>query len=59
MAELTVAATVENLEKVTAFVSARLAQLNCPAKIRSQMGIAVDELFGTLSTMPIPPISAM
>ena len=32
MKELTIDATVQNIEKVTAFVDEQLAQLNCPLK---------------------------
>lgn len=48
MTELTVTATVENLEKVTEFVTTRLAELKWPSKVKSQIGIVVDELFGNI-----------
>ena len=44
MKELRVDATVENIEKVTAFVDEQLTQLNCPMKEQMQINIAIDEL---------------
>ena len=49
MKELRVDATVENIEKVTAFVDEQLAQLNCPLKAQMQIDIAIDELFGNIA----------
>ncbi|MDD2213319.1 MAG: ATP-binding protein [Oscillospiraceae bacterium] len=49
MKEQTVAATVENLEKVTAFVEKQLEDLPCPLKTRMQVNIAIDELFGNIA----------
>ena len=48
MKELTIDATVQNIEKVTAFVDEQLAQLNCPLKAQMQIDIAIDELFGNI-----------
>ena len=49
MKELTIDATVQNIEKVTAFVDEQLAQLNCPLKAQMQIDIAIDELFGNIA----------
>ena len=49
MKELRVDATVENIEKVTAFVDEQLTQLNCPMKAQMQINIAIDELFGNIA----------
>lgn len=49
MKELTIDATVENIEKVTAFVDKQLESLNCPIKAQMQIDIAIDELFGNIA----------
>lgn len=49
MEELTINATVENIEKVTAFVDEQLETLNCPMKVQMQIDIAIDELFGNIA----------
>lgn len=49
MKELTVDATVENIETVTEFVNQQLEQLGCPLKIQMQIDIAIDELFGNIA----------
>lgn len=49
MKELTIDATVENIEKVTAFVDEQLEALNCPVKAQMQIDIAIDELFGNIA----------
>lgn len=49
MKELTIDATVENIERVTAFVDEQLEQLNCPLKAQMQIDIAIDELFGNIA----------
>ena len=49
MTELTVAATVENIETVTDFVNEQLEALDCPMKAQMQIGIAIDELFGNIA----------
>lgn len=49
MKELTIAATVENIEAVTAFVDEQLEALDCPMKAQMQIGIAIDELFGNIA----------
>ena len=48
MKELTIAATVENIETVTHFVNEQLETLDCPRKVQMQIDIAIDELFGNI-----------
>lgn len=55
MKELTVAATVENIEIVTSFVDEQLEELNCPMKAQMQIDIAIDELFGNIAHYAYTP----
>lgn len=49
MKELTINATVENIEKVTAFVDEQLEALGCPMKAQMQIDVAIDELFSNIA----------
>ena len=49
MKELTITATVENIETVTEFVNEQLEALDCPIKAQMQIDIAIDELFGNIA----------
>ena len=49
MKELTITATVENIEVVTDFVNEQLEALDCPMKAQMQIDIAIDELFGNIA----------
>ena len=49
MKELTIAATVENIEVVTDFVNEQLEEFDCPMKAQMQIDIAIDELFGNIA----------
>ncbi len=49
MKELTIDATVENIERVTAFIEEQLEPLGCSMKARMQIAIAIDELFGNIA----------
>ena len=49
MTELTIAATVENIEAVTDFVNEQLEALDCPMKVQIQIDIAIDEIFGNIA----------
>lgn len=49
MKELTIPATVGNIEKVTEFVNSQLEEINCPIKAKMQIDIAIDELFGNIA----------
>lgn len=49
MKELTINATVENIETVTAFVDEQLEEMGCPMKAQMQIDIAIDELFSNIA----------
>ena len=49
MPELKIAAKIENLEAVTAFVDERLEAHDCSLKARTQIDIAIDELFTNIA----------
>ena len=55
MKELTIAATVENIETVTEFVNEQLEALDCPIKAQMQIDIAIDELFGNIAHYAYSP----
>ena len=55
MKELTIAATVENIEVVTDFVNQQLELLECPMKAQMQIDIAIDELFGNIAHYAYTP----
>lgn len=47
--ELTVEATIKNVQTVTDFVNAQLEDFGCPMKAQMQIDIAIDELFGNIA----------
>ena len=49
MKELTLQATVENIETVIDFVNEQLEALDSPMKAQIQIDIAIDELFGNIA----------
>ena len=49
MKEMTIPATVENIEKVTDFVNSQLKEINCPMKAQLQIDVAIDELVGNIA----------
>ena len=55
MNELTIAATMENIEVVTDFVNQQLEALNCPMKAQMQIDIAIDELFSNIARYSYNP----
>ena len=55
MKELTVAAKIENIEKVTSFVNEQLASYQCPKKAQNQIDVAIDELFGNIAHYAYKP----
>lgn len=57
MAEITLAATVENIAAATEFVTEQLEMLECPMKVQMQFSIAVDELFGNIAHYAYPSSS--
>lgn len=55
MKELTIKASVDNIQAVTDFICEELEQLNCPAKAQTQIAIAIDELFGNIARYAYSP----
>ena len=55
MKELTITATVENIEVVTDFVNEQLEAFDCPMKAQIQIDIAIDELFGNIAHYAYDP----
>ncbi len=49
MKEITVDASVENIEIVTEFVNGQLEELNCPIRAQMQIDVAIDELLGNIA----------
>ena len=49
MKELTLPATIENIETVIDFVNGQLEEIKCPLKAQMQIYIAIDELFGNIA----------
>jgi anti-sigma regulatory factor (Ser/Thr protein kinase) len=49
MKELTILATIENIEVVTDFVNEQLDAFDCPMKAQMQIDIAIDELFSNIA----------
>ena len=55
MKEITVPATLENVETVTEFVNEQLNALRCPMPIRTQVDIAIDEVFSNIARYSYSP----
>lgn len=55
MKELTIDATIPNIETVTDFVNKELEALGCPLKAQMQIDIAIDELFSNISNYAYNP----
>ena len=55
MKEITLAATVENIETVTDFVNEQLEALACPRKTQMQLDVAIDELFSNIAHYAYKP----
>lgn len=55
MNELTIAATLENIEAVTDFVNHQLEALDCPMKAQMQIDVAIDELFSNIARYSYNP----
>ena len=55
MNELTIAATVENIPIITAFVDEHMEALDCPVKAQMQIDIAIDELFSNIAQYAYRP----
>lgn len=48
MNELSVDATIENLDKIVDFVDAKLDSFDCPIKSKIEIDIALDEIFSNI-----------
>lgn len=57
--EITVAAAVENLGAVTAFVDRCMEELGCSMRSQVQIDVAVDELFSNIAYYAYPNGSGM
>ena len=57
MKELTLAATLENIPVVTAFIDEQLEALDCPLRAQTQLDVAIDELFGNIAQYAYGPQS--
>lgn len=55
MKELTVDATIKNIETVTDFINETLESYDCPLKAMTQIDIAIDELFGNIANYAYHP----
>lgn len=55
MKELSITATVENIETVTNFVNEQLETFDCPMTAQLQIDIAIDELFGNIAQYAYNP----
>ena len=55
MKELTVAAELDRLDEVLAFVDASLEEMDCPMKTQMQINIAVEELFVNIAHYAYTP----
>ncbi len=55
MKELTIDATVGNIDRVTEFVNGLLEEHGCSLKVQMQIDIAIDELFGNIASYAYNP----
>lgn len=55
MKEMTLEATIENINAVTDFVDEQLEELGCPMKAEMQINIAIDELFSNIARYAYNP----
>lgn len=55
MKELTVDATLENIEAITEFVDSQLEDMGCPLKIQTQFDIAIDEIVSNIANYAYSP----
>lgn len=53
--EMSIDATLENIEKVTDFVNEQLEAYNCPPRALVQIDVAIDELFGNIAYYAYDP----
>ncbi len=55
MKELTVEASIENIDRVTDFINAELEAADCPLKARMQIDVAIDEVFSNIAYYAYAP----
>ena len=55
MAEMTIKASVNNLDQVLAFVDTELEKLECPIRAQMQIDVAVEELFVNIASYAYAP----
>ena len=55
MREITVTAAIDQIMTVTDFVNIQLKELGCSERIRIQVDIAIDELFGNIARYAYHP----
>ena len=55
MKKMTVEATLEQIKPVTDFINAQLEELGCSQRIRIQVDVAVDEIFGNIARYAYNP----
>lgn len=55
MDELTVEATLENLEPVQQFVEAHLEEAGCPMKVRIEISISIEEIYVNIAHYAYAP----
>ena len=53
--EITVQANIDNIAVVTDFVEEKLEAFRCPMRIRIQLKVAIDELFGNIARYAYHP----
>ncbi len=54
MKEMTVEAKIDNVEPVTDFVDRNLDALDCPFKAKTQIDVAIDEIFSNIAKYAYP-----
>lgn len=54
MKELTVAAVVDNLDRVTDFVNEQLEMMDCPMKLQMKIAVVIDEVFSNIAKYAYP-----
>ena len=55
MAEITIAATLDNLDTVLAFVDQQMEEAGCAMKLMAQVDMAVEEIFVNIAHYAYPP----
>lgn len=55
MPELSVNATLDQIQPVTEFVNRQLSELGCSERVRIQVNVAIDELFGNIARYAYNP----